>query len=118
MPAQDVEDYWPYPSKTVSRICKHSENVLTCHPVLLLDILNNMPHLQLSDNYMKTILWMLSELNVPNTPSLYALWETQKKLAEQVDIQPHEHISALGNKFHAVAPEDLLALVSNASRQV
>ncbi|KAF9786365.1 hypothetical protein BJ322DRAFT_1099898 [Thelephora terrestris] len=45
-----------------------------------------------------------------NTPSLYALRETQKKLADKMDIQPHEHISALGTKFHAIAPEDLLAL--------
>ena len=55
---------------------------------------------------------MLKELNVPDTPSFYALRETQKRLAEEMDIRPHEHISALGKRFHAVAPEDLLALVS------
>ncbi|KAF9779424.1 hypothetical protein BJ322DRAFT_1167239 [Thelephora terrestris] len=92
--AQDGGDYWPYPSKTM----------------LVLDILDNMPHLRLSDDHMKTVLWMLEELNVPDTPSFYALRETQKKLAEEMDIQPREHISALGQKFHAVAPEDLLAL--------
>ncbi|KAF9780518.1 hypothetical protein BJ322DRAFT_1011992 [Thelephora terrestris] len=69
-----------------------------------------MPHLRLSDDHMKTVLWMLEELDVPDTPSFYALRETQKRLAEEMDIQPREHISALGQKFHAVAPEDLLAL--------
>jgi hypothetical protein len=83
--------------------------------MLVLDILDNMPHLRLSNDHMKSILWMLDELNVPDTPSLYALRETQKKLADKMDIQPHEHISALGTKFHAIAPEDLLALVSDIS---
>ena len=80
--------------------------------MLLLDVIDNMPHLRLSNDHMRTILWMLKELNVPETPSFYALRETQKKLADEMGIQPHEHISALGNNFHAVAPEDLLALVS------
>ena len=84
--------------------------------MLLLDVLDNMPHLRLSDDHMKSVLWMLKELDVPNTPSFYGLRETQKKLAQEMDIQPHEHISALGEKFHAIAPEDLLVLVRDASR--
>lgn len=79
--------------------------------MLLLDVLDNMPHLRLSDDHMKVVLWMLNELNVPDAPSFYMLQKTQKKLAQDMDIQPHEHISALGTKFHAVSPEDLLALV-------
>jgi len=84
--------------------------------MLVLDILDNMPHLRLSNDHMKSILWMLKELGVADTPSFYALREIQKRLAEEMDIQPREHISALGRKFHAVAPEDLLALVSDGSR--
>lgn len=80
--------------------------------MLVLDVLDNMPHLRLSNDHMKSVLWMLRELDVPDTPSLYMLRETQKKLAENMDIQPQEHLSALGQYFHAVAPEDLLALVS------
>lgn len=83
--------------------------------MFLLDILDNMPHLRLSDDHMRSVLWMLRELDVPDTPSFYALRETQKKLADEMDIQPREHISALGKKFHVVAPEDLLALVCDAS---
>lgn len=79
--------------------------------MLVLDVLDNMPHLRLSDDHMKSVLWMLKELNVPGTPSFYALRETQKRLAEEMDIQPRKHVSALGKEFHAVAPEDLLALV-------
>jgi len=84
--------------------------------MLVLDVLDNMPHLRLSNDHMKSILWMLKELGVPDTPSFYALRKIQKRLAEEMDIQPREHISALGRKFHAVAPEDLLALVSDGSR--
>ena len=86
--------------------------------MLLLDILDDMPHLRLSDDHMKLVLWMLKELDVPNTPSFYGLWETQKKLAREMDIQPCEHISALGKKFHTVAPEDLLALVNDVPYSV
>lgn len=82
--------------------------------MLILDVLDNLPHLQLSDDHMKSVLWMLKELNVPNTPSFYALREIQKSLAKEMDIQPREHTSVLGKKFHAVAPEDLLALVGGA----
>ena len=83
--------------------------------IFLLDILDNMPHLQLSGDHMKAILWMLKELNIPDTPSFYTLWEIQKKLVKHMDIQLHEHISALREKFHTVAPEDLLALVHDGS---
>ena len=83
--------------------------------MLLLDVLDNMPHLRLSDDHMKSVLWLLKELSVPNAPTLYGLRETQKRLAKEMDLQPREHISALGNKFHAVAPEDLLALVGDVS---
>jgi hypothetical protein len=85
--------------------------------MLLLDILDNMPHLRLSNDHMRSILWMLKELDVQDTPSFYALRETQKRLAEEMDVKPHEHTSALGHKFHAVAPEDLLALVGNVSHR-
>ena len=84
--------------------------------MLLLDVLDNLPHLRLSDDHIKSVLWILKELDVPDTPSFYRLRKIQKQLAEEVDIQPREHTSALGTKFHAVAPEDLLALVSDASR--
>ena len=61
---------------------------------------------------------MLEELNVPGTPSFYALREMQKRLAEEMDIRPREHISTLGKKFHAIAPEDLLALVGDACHRI
>ena len=58
--------------------------------MFLLDILDNMPHLRLSDDHMRSVLWMLRELDVPDTPSFYALRETQKKLADEMDIQPRD----------------------------
>lgn len=115
-PQLEWTDYWPYPSKTVSNeLCaKNFRTYPITAQMLVLDVLDNMPHLRLSDDHMKSVLWMLEELNVQDTPSLYALRETQKRLAGEMDIRPHEHVSAFGRKFHAVAPEDLLALVGDA----
>jgi hypothetical protein len=83
--------------------------------MLLSDVLDNMPHLRLSNDHMKSILWMIRELNVPDTPGFYALREMQKRLAVEMDIQLCEHTSVLGTKFIAVTPENLLALVSDIS---
>jgi hypothetical protein len=41
--------------------------------MLVLDVLDNMLHLRLSDDHMKSVLWMLKELDVPDAPSFYAL---------------------------------------------
>ena len=54
--------------------------------MLVLDVLDNMLHLRLSDDHMRSVLWMLEELNIPGTPSFYALREMQKRLAEEMDI--------------------------------
>lgn len=77
----------------------------------ILDLLDSMPQLRLSGAVMKSILWALKELNVPNVPSFQQLRSTQKALAQKITISPNRHESAAGNIFYQNSPEALLALV-------
>ena len=78
----------------------------------ILDLLDSMPRLRLSGAVMKSILWALRELDVPNVPSLWQLRSTQKALAQKIVISPSRHESTTGNIFYQNSPEALLALVS------
>lgn len=60
---------------------------------------------------MKSILWALKELNVPDVPSLKQLRKTQKALAQKIHISPSWHESTTGNIFYQNSLEALLALV-------
>ncbi|KAJ7075233.1 hypothetical protein B0H15DRAFT_792100, partial [Mycena belliarum] len=79
--------------------------------MFMLDTLDNLPRLRLSDDHMKTILWVMRECRTPNVPSFSALRRKQAELTRQVNITPRVHTSALGNKFYMNHPLDLLALV-------
>lgn len=83
--------------------------------MFMLDMLDNLPRLRLSDDHMKTIMWVMRECGTPNVPSFSALQNLQAHLTHQVNIKPKEHISALGNRFFMNHPSDLFALVSRAS---
>ena len=78
----------------------------------ILDLLDNMPRLQLSGTIMKSILWAFKELNVPDVPSFRQLHSTQKALAQKICISPSRHESAMGNVFYQNSLGALLALVS------
>jgi hypothetical protein len=61
---------------------------------------------------MKSVLWALKELDVPNVPSFWQLRNVQKALAQKIDISPDQHESVTGNIFYQNSLEALLALVS------
>ena len=63
---------------------------------------------------MKSILWALNKLDVPNVPSFWQLRSTQKALAQKIEISPRRHESTMGNIFYQNSLEALLALVSKA----
>lgn len=77
----------------------------------ILDLLDSMPQLRLSGAVMKSILWALKELDVPDVPSFRQLRTAQKGLAQKINISPSRHESAMGNIFYQNSPEALLALV-------
>jgi hypothetical protein len=79
--------------------------------MFMLDLLDNLPRLRLSDDHIKTIIWVMRECNTPNVPSFSALRRKQAKLTQQININPRMHTSALGNKYYMNHPIDLLALV-------
>lgn len=78
----------------------------------MLDLLDNLPRLRLSDDQLKAIIWVMRECCTPNVPSFSALRKMQASLTKQVDIIPQLHTSLLGNHFYMNHPAKLLSLVS------
>lgn len=79
----------------------------------MLDLLDNLPRLRLSDDHMKTIIWIMKECGTQDVPSFYALRKKQKQLLSEADIKPKLHVSPMGNQFYMNHPSKLLAFVSN-----
>lgn len=78
----------------------------------MLDLLDNLPRLWLSDDHMKVIIWAMHECSTPRVPSFSALRQLQSWLGKEADIQPKHHTSCLGNYFFMNHPLDLLSMVS------
>ncbi|KAK0243536.1 hypothetical protein EDD85DRAFT_919320 [Armillaria nabsnona] len=83
------KDFSPYPNKTA---CIFN--------LALLDVLDNLPRLQLSLSHMQLILWLLHELGAPDVPSYKTLRAMQKSLWEICGSVPQVHKSGLGNHFY------------------
>jgi hypothetical protein len=78
----------------------------------MLDLLDNLPCLRLSDDHLKAIILVMKECGTPNVPSFYALRKLQKKLTEDVGLKPRHHTSSLNNQFYMNHPNDLICLFS------
>lgn len=79
--------------------------------MFMLDLLDNLPRLRLSDDQLKTIIWVMRECGTPDIPSFSALRKKQAQLTKDVNIQTVRHVSAMGNEFYMNHPAQLLALV-------
>ena len=77
----------------------------------MLDLLDNLPRLRLSDDQLKTIIWVMRECRTPDVPTFSALRKKQAELTKDVKIQTIRHVSAMGNEFYMNHPAELLALV-------
>lgn len=64
----------------------------------MLDLLDNLPLLRLSDDHLKAFIWVLKECGAQNVPSFFALQKKQKELSENVNIKTMSHTSPLGNE--------------------
>jgi len=80
--------------------------------MFMLDLLDNLPRLRLSDDHLRTIMWVMKECGTPDVPSFSALRNLQKKLSKNMGLEPQPHTSSLGNHFFMNHPLDLIALVS------
>ncbi|KAJ3796555.1 hypothetical protein GGU11DRAFT_746008 [Lentinula aff. detonsa] len=85
--------YDPYPSK----VC------------MLLDILDNLPRLRLSNNSIKLILWMLKVLGVNNVPSFNKFRTVQECLRKECGVTPDAHVSDFKNHYHSIDPRKIVA---------
>ena len=80
--------------------------------MFMLDLLDNLPRLRLSDDHLKTIIWVMKECGTPNVPSFYALRKLQKKLTQDVGLKPRPRVSSLDNQFYMNHPKDLIRPVN------
>ncbi|KAJ6586682.1 hypothetical protein B0H10DRAFT_1733084, partial [Mycena sp. CBHHK59/15] len=64
----------------------------------------------LSDDQLKTIIWVMRECRTPDVPTFSALRKKQAELTKDVKIQTIRHVSAMGNEFYMNHPAELLAL--------
>ena len=85
--------------------------------LFLLDTIDNLPRLRLSDSHMKLMLWMLKEAGCRNVPTFSALRRMQSKLREHGAVRTKSYKSSLGNLFYMSSIEDIIAKVVRSSAQ-
>ncbi|KAJ7729213.1 hypothetical protein B0H14DRAFT_3617621 [Mycena olivaceomarginata] len=78
--------------------------------MFMLDLLDNLPRLRLSDDHLKSIIWVMRECKTPDVPSFSALRKKQEFLTREIGIKSEQHASSLGNHFYMNHPSKLLAL--------
>ncbi|KAJ7836514.1 hypothetical protein B0H13DRAFT_1913006 [Mycena leptocephala] len=78
--------------------------------MFMLDLLDNLPRLRLSDDHLKSIIWVMRECRTPNVPSFSALRKKQESLTRTAGIPSQHHTSSLGNHFYMNHPAKLFAL--------
>ena len=81
--------------------------------MFLLDTLDNLPRLRVSDSLMKVFLWILQEGDAKDVPSFYQLRRMQEKLKVQCGIPTTLHTSPIGNVFHINDPRSIIANVGH-----
>ncbi|THU81724.1 hypothetical protein K435DRAFT_808835 [Dendrothele bispora CBS 962.96] len=86
----------------------HGESISNANPqwapynsktMCILDILDNLPRLRISDTMMKLFIWALKECGVNDTPSFYALCKVQKDLRKKQGVPSMECKSGQGKIF-------------------
>ena len=105
------EEWFPYRSKTVSKFHTKRVSLTYIEQIFLLDLIDNMPRLRISDDMMKVFLWIMRECGVPDVPTFPELRRQQSILSECIKIDATHHESSMRNHFYMIHPEKLLALV-------
>ena len=79
----------------------------------LLDMLDNLPRLRMSDKHLEAILFVMKESGSWDVPSLDTLRRLQHNLSDKIGVKPNRHVSADGNIYYI---NDIAAQVAEVTR--
>ncbi|KAI0317830.1 hypothetical protein OF83DRAFT_1171639 [Amylostereum chailletii] len=80
-----IDEKWaPYPNKTM----------------YLLDILDNLPRLRMSDTQLNAVLFVMRQCGARDVPALATLRRMQDRLRDEIATPTSRHVSSDGNVFH------------------
>jgi hypothetical protein len=80
--------------------------------MMMLDILDNLPRLRLSEAHFKLILGLLNQCGVTHVPSYSEFRKMQKDLETQCGSEPQLFKSVLNNHFYVNDPKEAIKRVS------